>query len=810
MLTDLRYAFRMLLKAPGFTVVAVLTLALGIGANSAIFSVVDAVLLRPPQYKNPEQLVWIWATRKNVSRAFYSVQNFSDTRAQSQTLRDWMAFSTWGVNLRGERETERLQGIRISAGALQNLGVQPAAGRTLTADDDKPDAARAVMLSHGLWQRRFGGDPGIIGTTQTLNGDSYTVVGILPRQFVIPNAETDIVGPLRLETDPRRAERGTNFLRLMARMKEGITPQQAQLELAAITDRLREQFPDDNGNLTAPRVLLLQNEIVGEYRQVLLVVLGAVGVVLLIACSNLANLQLARASARHREMAIRSALGATRWRLLRQLLAEGAVLAAIGGALGLLTATWGKDILIALAPADFPRATAVSIDARVLLFCVSVSILAGLVLGLVPAIRAGRTDLHADLKDGRSATGDRIRSRARNAFIVAEIALSLVLLVCAGLLIKSFNRLQNVSPGFNLERALAVRLALPPAKFPTGAAVKNFYDRLAPRMTALPGVESVGAASALPMSALNARTEFVISGRPPAKPSDVPGAQHRWVSPGYFHAMRVPLLRGREFTDQDDEKGAGVVVIDQALARKFFAGEEPLGAHIQITLGDGIASRDYEIVGIAETVKHNSLNEEPIPTFYGPMPQAPKGVVPFLANNFSLVVRTGLNPNAMAETVRRELRAIDPDVAVSSVKPMEQVLAGSVAPRKFNLILLATFAGTALFLAAGGIYAVIAYLVTERTREIGIRLALGAQRADVFSLIVGHALKIVLLGVALGLAGAVAATRSISALLFSTSATDPLTYGSVAALLIVVALLASYVPARRAMNVNPMVALRYE
>jgi putative ABC transport system permease protein len=555
----------------------------------------------------------------------------------------------------------------------------------------------------------------------------------------------------------------------------------------------------------------VQNEIVGEYRQVLLVALGAVGVVLLIACSNLANLQLARASARHREMAIRSTLGATRWHLLRQLLAEGAVLAAIGGALGLLTATWAKDILVALAPPDFPRATAVAIDSRVLLFCVSVSILAGLVLGLVPALRAARSDLNADLKDGnRSAAGDSVRSRARNAFIVAEIALSLVLLVCAGLLIKSFSRLQSVNPGFNLERALAVRLALPPAKFPSGAAVKSFYDRLAPRLSALPGVESVGAASALPMSALNARTEFVISGRPPAKPSDVPGAQHRWVSPGYFHAMRIPLIRGREFLEQDDERGAGVVVVDQALARKFFAGEDPLGAHIQITLGDGNPSRDYEIVGIAETVKHNSLNEEPVPAFYGPMPQAPKGVVPFLANNFSLVVRTGIDPGVMSETVRRELRALDPDVAVSSVKPMDQVLSGSVAPRKFNLILLATFAGTALLLAAGGIYAVIAYLVTERTREIGVRLALGAQRADVLSLIVGHALKIVLIGVGLGLAGAVAATRAISALLFSTSATDPLTYGCVAALLIIVALLASYLPARRAMKVDPMVALRYE
>jgi putative ABC transport system permease protein len=811
MLSDLRFALRMLAKSPGFTAIAILTLALGIGANSAIFSVVNSVLLQRLGYKNPEELVWIWATRKNVARAFYSIPNLKETQAQCGAIANWIAFSNWGANLRGTNETERVQGIKLSAEGLQELGVQAEIGRTLTAQDDELNADNAVMLSHGLWQRRFGGDPRVVGSTQVLNGESYTVIGVLPRHVVIPNAEADVIAPLRLDVDPRRGERGTNFLRVIARLKPGVSAQQAQVELAAITDRLRTQFPEDNGNLTAPRVLRLQDELAGEYRQVLWVLLSAVVVVLLIACSNLANLQLARTSSRHREMAIRSALGATRGQLLRQLLTEGILLAAIGASLGLLIASWGKDILIAFAPTDFPRAAAVTIDARVLLFCLTISLFAGVVIGLVPALRATRTDLTSDLKDGNhAAIGDTLRTRARNGLIVAEVALSLVLLVCAGLLLKSFNRLQAVNPGFAIERGLAVRLALPPTKYSDGPAIKTFYDRLALRLQAIPGVDSLGAVSALPMSALNARTEFVISGRPPPKPSDVPGAQHRWVSPGYFHAMGIQLIRGREFAEQDNKQGAGVVVIDQALARHFFSGEDPIGAHIQITLGDGITGRDFEIVGVCDSVKHNTLNEEPIPTFYGPLPQVPKSVAGFVANNFSLIVRNRINAQVLSESIRRELRLIDADVAVSSVKPIEQLVAASVAPRRFNLIMLATFSGTALLLAASGIYAVIAYLVSERTREIGVRLALGARRGDVLALIVGYAFRLVATGVILGLAGAVVATRAISALLYSTSTIDLFTYGIVAALLIFVALLASYIPALRATRVDPIVALRTE
>jgi putative ABC transport system permease protein len=811
MLRDFKYALRVLAKNPGFSLFAVFSLALGIGANSAIFSVVNGVLLKPLHYQRPDELVWIWSTRKDVSRAFFSIPNFQDTREQNRTIETFLGIGTFGVNLTGSGETERLQGARISADTFRTLGVEAESGRTLQLADEKASAERVAMLSHGLWQRRFGGDPGVIGRTLTLNGDSYTVVGILPRDFVIPNLETEIVTPLRLDSDPRRAERGSNFLRVIGRLKPGVTAAQAQQDLAAITDRLRQQYPEDNGNLTAPRVVPLHDELTGGYRQALIVLLGAVALVLLIACSNLANLQLARAAARRREIAIRSALGATRWHITRQVLAEGILLGLAGGTLGLLGAIWGKDFLLQLAPSDFPLASSVTVNTPVLFFCVGISLFAGVVLGLVPALQTLRTEPSEDLKDGAwSDAGGRGRSRARHVLIVAEIALSLVLLVAAGLVIKSFARLRAVDPGFTVEHALAVRLSLPASKYRTGEAVEILYDKLAPHLAAIPGVESVVATSALPMSGLNARTDFVISGRPPVLPSEIPAAQHRWVSPGFFRAMNIPLRHGREFIEQDNERGAGVVVIDQALSRRFFANQDPLGAHILITMGDNLPPREYEIVGVVENVKHNSLNEEPIPTFYGPIPQAPKSAVPFLANNFSVVVHTKLPAQTVVSAVRAELKSIDTDVAVSSVKPLTQFLAAAVAARKFNLLVLGVFAGSALVLAATGLYAVTAYLVAQRTREIGVRLALGAQRSDVLSLVLGYGLRLVAIGLLIGLAGAFMAARMLSTLLFNTSPADPATYGAVALLLVVVALIASYLPARRAMNVDPITALRAE
>ena len=810
LLRDIRYAVRALRKRPGFSMLVVLVLAAAIGANSSIFSIVNAVILKPLSFKEPDQLVWIWAQRKTVSRAFFSIPNFIDTRDHNQTLAETAPFAIWPANLTGQGEAERLQGVRISANAMQMLGVEAAAGRGLVADDDNPNNTRVVVLSYGLWQRRFGGTNEVLGKTLTLNGDSYTVVGVLPARFVIPNAETELLVPLRMDQDPRRNERGSNFLRLVARLKPGVTPAQAEADLAAITNRLRDLYPDENGNIASPRVLKLQDEVVGGYREGLWLILAAVVVVLLIACANLASFQLARATLRHREMAIRTALGAKRKVLMRQIVTESMLLAILGGGLGLLLSFWAKDLLLTLSPADFPRASAVSIDGRVLLFSLFVTLFAGLVLGIAPAIQQTRSDLNSDLKEGGRDAGSEIRNRVRSVFIVSEIALSLMLLVAAGLLLKSFSQLRGVNPGFDANRILAVRLSLPARRYATGASVKTFYDQIAPRIAALPGVEGVSGASALPLSGLIARTTFNIAGRAAVSASETPFAQHRWVGPGYFETMKIPIVRGRDITDRDNEHSAGSIIIDQALQRQYFAAEDPLGKHVLINMGDGNPAREYEIVGIVESVKHMGLTDEPMPTLYGAIPQAPKAAVPFMANNLSLVVRTGIEPDVLAASVRRELRNVDVDVATAGIRPMHQFLAASVAARRFNMSLIGVFAITALLLAAAGLYAVIAYLVSQRTREIGIRLALGATPRHILRLIMGQGMKLTLIGLAIGIVGAIAFTRLLRSFLFGVTPTDLMTFGVSAVVLMAIALLACLIPARRATKVDPLVALRYE
>ena len=616
--------------------------------------------------------------------------------------------------------------------------------------------------------------------------------------------------PLRMDQDPRRTERGSNFLRLVARLKPGVTPAQAEADLGAISNRLRDLYPNENGNIASPRVLKLQDEVVGGYREGLWLILAAVVVVLLIACANLASFQLARAALRHKEMAIRTALGAKRKILIRQILTESMLLAILGGGLGLLLSFWAKDLLLAVSPADFPRSSAVSIDGRVLLFSLLVTLFAGLALGLAPAIQNSRSDLNSELKEGGRDAGGETRNRVRSLFIVSEIALSLMLLVAAGLLLKSFSQVRGVNPGFDANRVLAVRLSLPGARYANAASVKTFYDKIAPRIIGLPGVEGVSAASALPLSGLIARTTFDIAGRAPASASEQPFAQHRWVGPGYFETMKIPLVRGRDIADSDNEHAPGAIIIDQALQRKFFGDQDPLGAHVLINMGDGNPAKEYEVVGIVEDVKHMGLTDEPMPTLYGPIPQAPKSAVPFMANNFSLVVRTGIEPEALASTVRKELRNIDVDVATAGVRPMHQFLATAVAARRFNMQLLAVFAVTALLLAAAGLYAVIAYLVSQRTREIGIRLALGAAPRDILRLMMGQGMKLTLIGVAIGFIGAIAVTRLMRSLLFAVTPTDLMTFSIASIVLIVVALLSCYIPARRATKVDPLVALRYE
>jgi putative ABC transport system permease protein len=811
MWNDLKYSLRLLSRSPGFALFALFAIALGIGANSAIFTVINGVLLKPLPYRNADRLVWVWSTRKDVSRAYFSIPNFLDTRRQAQTIEELFGLAPWGVNYVGPGETERWQGTRMSGNAFETLGVQAALGRTLQSSDEADNAGRVVVLSYRLWQRRFGGDSNVLGRALELNGNSYTIVGVLPPNFTVPNFEAEIVTPLQLGSDSRRTERGGNFLRVMALLKSGVTVQTAQADLGGIADRLARDFPEDNGNLTRPRVIPLQDEFTGGYRQALGVLLGAVAIVLLIACANLANLQLARAATRQREMAIRSALGASRWQLLRQSMAEGIVLGAGGGGLGVLIAIWGKDLLLRFAPSDFPHIGNVTIDPRVLLFCAGISLLCTIFLGLVPGAHSLRADPGGELKDAAWAvSAGASRTRGRNALIVAEIALSLVLLVAAGLVIKSFAQLRNVDPGFGTERAVVARMSLPTAKYTTGEAVKNAFEKVEQRFAAIPGVESVAATNVLPMSGIMARTEFLISGRPPAKPSDVPAAHHQWVSKDYFRAMGIPVRRGRTFVEQDNERGAGVIVVDEALAHRFFGNDDPIGSHIFVTMGDNLPSREYEVIGIVGTVKRADLSENAVPTFYGPIAQAPKSAVPLLASNFTVVLHTRIDPHALEPTIRLELRGIDQGIAVSSVKPLQQFIADSVAARRFSLMLLAAFAGAALLLAATGLYAVIAYLVTQRTREIGVRLALGARRWDVLSLIIGHGMQLIWMGLIIGIGIALPSSRALSSLLFNTSSTDVATYAAVALLLALVALVASYLPARKAMSVDPIVALRAE
>ncbi|MGH9938115.1 MAG: ABC transporter permease, partial [Blastocatellia bacterium] len=766
LLQDLRYAARMLLRKPGFTAVAVLALALGIGGNTAIFSLVNSILLRQLPFRQPEQLVWVSSRRSDSGKRPFNLPDFVDYRDQNQSLAGIAAFANWSANLTDRGDPERLQGLRISANAFRLLGVEAVLGRALAPEDDTPGQQRVVVLSYGLWQRRFGADPQLLGQTLTLNGAGYTVVGVLPPRFFFPYREAELAVPLAPDADPWRGVRNsTNFLRALARLKPGVTREQAEADLTSVAQRLRSQYPVHNRRKLGVTLSPLHEEVVGDFRLALWVLLGAVGVVLLITCVNLANLALAQAAGRRREMAIRTALGATRRRLIQQLVTESMLLALLGGASGLLLAYYGIDLLLALSPAALPRVAEVGVDFRVLGFTLALSLLAGGIFGLAPVWQATRVNLNEELKEsGRSSTGGARQSHARGLLVITEIALSLVLLAGAGLLVKSFLRLQAVSPGFEAENALAVRLSLPKAHYSDRAAVIAFYEKLRPRLESLPGVETVGVVSALPLSGVWMSIPFTIEGRA-TTPDEVERADYRVASAGYFRALKIPLMAGREFNERDTAETAPVAIISRNLARRHWPDRSPLGAHLRIN-DNNQGPRPVKIVGVVGDVKHFSLDGEPAPHIYLPIHQTHEDGVVWLTDNQYWMLRTAVDPLTLQAAVRREIQAVDREAPASNIRAMEQYLAASVAPRRFNLWLLTVFAGAALALAATGLYGVISYGVAQRRHEIGIRMALGAQASDVLRLVIRQGLAMTLGGVALGLAAALGLTRLMKSLLF--------------------------------------------
>jgi putative ABC transport system permease protein len=799
LLKDVRYGMRMLTRNPAFTVIAVIALALGIGATTAIFSVVNAVLLRPLPYSEPDRLMIIRETKLPQFPEFsVSPGNFLDWQKQNTVFERMVAVGSGSFNLSDGGEPERLVGQRVTDGFLAILGAQPALGRDFLAEEDQPGHNFVVIISHGLWQRRFGGDANILDRTITLNGQSYTIVGVMPPSFRFGDRATELWTPIAF-TAQQSQQHGSHYVSAIARLKPGVTVEQARVEMSAIADRLAEQYPDSDAGWNVLVMPMLQYA-VRSIKLALYVLLGAVGFVLLIACANVANLLLARAASRQKEIAIRTALGAGRWRIVRQLLTESVLLAVAGGAVGLLLAVWGKDLLLSLAPENLPRVREASLDGRVLVFTLGITLLTGIVFGLVPALQASKPNLNETLKDaGRGSTEGGRRHLFRSVLVVLEVATALVLLVGAGLLIKSFVRLQRVDPGFNPDNALTVKMALPQKKYTTPEMGAVFYKQLLEKISTLPGVEAVGAACVLPLD-----DDFVlgfdIQGRPPYAPGDEPNTNYYSVTPGYFKAMGIPLLCGRPFNEHDTKDSTRVAIINEAMVKKFFPDEDPIGKHISVTMGPTLYR---EIVGVVGDVKQYGLDQETPVETYEPFAQQPMSFM-------SLIVRTGGDPTSLSAAIRGEVLSIDKEQPVSSMKPLAELVSASVAQQRFAMLLLGVFAAVALLLAAVGIYGVMSYAVTQRTHEIGIRMALGAGQRDVLRLVVGNGMRLTLIGVAIGLVTAFALTRIMSTLLFGVSATDLMTFAIFSVSLTAVALVACLVPARRALKVDPMVALRYE
>jgi putative ABC transport system permease protein len=804
---DVRYAFRTLRRNPGFAIVVLLTLALGIGANAAIFSVVNGVLLRPLPYRDADRLMVIRGDlkRPGLNDIPASAGEYVDYRDRSHAFEQVAAYDTVGFNLTGGGEPERVDGAIVSTTLFSLLGASAQVGRTLVADEDQPGRDDVVVLSHSLWTRRFSANPAIVGQTIPVDGRPAQVVGVMPAAFQFPDRSIEIWKPFLLDADALSDNnRGSHGYTALARLKAGISRQQAQADLNAVTAAFKADHPGNYRNGFGATLRPLQEEIVGDTGRPLIVLLGAVAIVLLIACANVANLLLARAASRRKEIALRTALGASRGRLVRQLMTESVLVSAIGGSIGLGLAAWGVDLLITSAPDSIPRIQEVGVDARVAGFTALVSLATGLVFGLVPALRASRAPLNDALKEGGRAGGG-VHGFAGRALVVSEVALSLVLLIAAGLLIHSFTLLQDVAPGFDSSRLLTFRLSLPESRYTTFQKGQSFFDEFFTGLRRSPGVRGVAAINALPFSGLGGSRSFHIEGREEKRPEDQTEEQLRIVTDGYFAAMGIPIVAGREFTDRDALNQPRVAVVNDAMAKKHWPHESPIGRRVSFSTDE---PHWYEIVGVAGNIKHRALEAADRPELYVPYRQ------PLFAGwtvrPMYVIARTSADPASTVAIARHEIARVDRDQPISDVRTMDERIGRSLSSRRFSMVLLALFAGLALTLAAVGIYGVVAYAVTERTHEIGVRVALGAQRRDVMAMVVGQGMTMTLVGTAIGVAASAALARLMSSLLFGVSAVDPATFVAIPLLLVAVALAACYVPARRAMRVDPLQALRSE
>ncbi|HEX8775369.1 MAG TPA: ABC transporter permease [Pyrinomonadaceae bacterium] len=802
---DLRYGLRILLKQRGFTTVAIIALALGVGATSAVFSIVNAVLLHPLSIDEPERVVMLWEnnTARNHTEVEVSYPNYISWRERNHVFEEVAALPSvnFDMTLTGNGEPQQVEASTVSANFFKLLGTRAALGRTFAPEDEKAGAPAVVLISDGLWKRRYGADASVLGQQLTVEGESATIIGVMPADFDFPKG-VELWTPLTPSPGGWTEQRGFRVLRAMGRLKPGVSLEQAQSEMDAISRQLAEEFPKENKGYGVTSVPLIKS-IFGNARPALFILFGAVFLVLLIACVNVANLLLARAASRQKEIALRLALGASRVRLIRQLLTESVILALAGGTLGLLLASFGVEYLVRLAPQDIPRIMSAGVNVKVVMFAFAVSFLTAIIFGLAPALSVSKPDLNEALKEGGGKSQGGARSkRLRSFLVVSEVALAVILMVGAGLLVRSFNNLQRIDPGFNAENIFTARVALVQSKYPEGTQQKAFFEQLLERVKTLPGVESAAVVLMRPLSGtVGWDPPFAVEGQTPEEQTANPYSNYEAISPDYFRTMGIPLIRGRDFNDQDRGDAVSVVIINEMMARRYWPGEDPIGKRLKF--GKATSTAPWlTVVGVVKDVRYREWDAV-----------RPDIYVPYLQNSeyrTDFVIRTSTSPLSLSESFRREVYALDKDQAVAAVTTMEELLSSALARPRFNTLLLSIFAALALSLSAVGVYGVMAYTVTQQTHEIGIRMALGAQVRDVLKMVLRQGLKLIGIGLLIGVAGAFALTRLMTSLLYGVSSTDPLTYIGVAGLLAAVAIAACYIPARRATRVDPMIALRYE